>query len=106
MRASLLRALAAIAAGALMVNYREQMAEWLTISIGVLFFVSGIISIVSYFVSKKRAESESLTVINEDGTTTSVPSRQPTWPIVGIGCAVLGAILALMPTTFITYMVY
>ncbi len=106
MRASLLRALAAIAAGALMVNYREQMATWLTMSIGVLFFVSGIISIVSYFVSKKKAESESLIVINEDGTKASVPSHRPTLPIVGIGCAVLGSILALMPNTFITYMVY
>ena len=48
---SLLRALCAIAVGALLVKYREQTVEWITIAIGVLFFVSGVFSCATYFVA-------------------------------------------------------
>ncbi len=87
MRASILRAIIAIAAGVLMIMYREEMVKWLTIAIGVLFFLSGLISIVSYCVRRNQYDREM-------------------FPIVGIGCAVLGIILALMPATVDKYLVY
>jgi hypothetical protein len=37
------RALVAVVVGALIVKYREETAHWLTISIGGLFFVSGLV---------------------------------------------------------------
>ena len=72
------RALVAVVVGALIVKYREETAHWLTISIGGLFFVSGL---VSWFLSKPL-------------------------PLVGIGSMLLGVILALMPSTFITGLMY
>ena len=72
------RALVAVVVGALIVKYREETARWLTISIGGLFFVSGL---VSCFLSKPL-------------------------PLVGIGSMLLGVILALMPSTFITGLMY
>lgn len=72
------RALVAVVVGALIVKYREETAHWLTISIGGLFFVSGL---VSCFLSKPL-------------------------PLVGIGSMLLGVILALMPSTFITGLMY
>ncbi|MBR5657013.1 MAG: DUF308 domain-containing protein [Prevotella sp.] len=72
------RAIVAVVVGALLVKFREETAHWLTISIGALFFVSGL---VSCFTSKPL-------------------------PLVGIGSMLLGVILALMPTTFITGLMY
>ena len=72
------RALVAIIVGALIVKFREETAHWLTISIGGLFFVSGL---VSCFMTKPL-------------------------PLVGIGSMLLGVILALMPSTFITGLMY
>ncbi|HEY9550995.1 MAG TPA: DUF308 domain-containing protein, partial [Prevotella sp.] len=53
-QSSLFRALIAIIVGALLIKYREQTVTWITISIGVLFFLSGIISCASYYSAKRQ----------------------------------------------------
>ena len=55
LRSSLFRAVSAIVIGALLIEYREQTVEWLTIVIGVLFFLSGVISLASYYTARKTA---------------------------------------------------
>ena len=99
---SLLRAACAIAVGALLVKYREQTVEWITVAIGVLFFVSGVFSCVTYFVA--RGKSSDIEVYDSDGRRLTAP--KPVFPIVGLGSLILGLILAIMPTAFITYLVY
>ena len=99
---SLLRAVCAIAVGALLVKYREQTVEWITIAIGVLFFVSGVFSCVTYFVA--RGKQSDIEVYDADGR--KLTSAKPIFPIVGLGSLILGLILAIMPTVFITYLVY
>lgn len=108
MKTSLARVLVAAIAGILMIQYREDMVTWLTICIGAMFFLSGVISVVYYFVVKSRIEKQLLlqSAAGNDEETNTAPLHKPTIPIAGIGCAILGAILALMPTTFITYTVY
>lgn len=99
---SLLRAVCAIAVGALLVKYREQTVEWMTIAIGILFFVSGVFSCVTYFVA--RGKSSGIEVYDADGKRLTSP--RPIFPIVGLGSLILGLILAVMPTAFVTYLVY
>lgn len=108
MKTSLARVLVAAIAGALMIEYREEMVTWLTICIGAMFFLSGIISVVYYFVVKSRVEKQLLlqSAAGNTDADSAAPLHKPTIPIAGIGCTILGAILALMPTTFITYTVY
>ncbi len=106
MKTSIARVLVAAIAGILMIKYREDMVTWLTISIGAMFFLSGVISVVYYFVAKNRMQKQLLAQSAGDAETAAAPVRKPTFPIVGIGCAILGAILALMPKTFIAYTVY
>ena len=43
LQTSVFRAVCAVIIGALLVRYRDEMVTWLTISIGVLFALSGII---------------------------------------------------------------
>ena len=45
-QAAFLRAIIAVMVGFLLIKYREQTVTWITIIIGVLFFISGLISFI------------------------------------------------------------
>ena len=99
---SLLRALCAIAVGALLVKSREQTVEWITIAIGVLFFVSGVFSCATYFVA--RGKKHDIEVYDADGR--KLTGTRPLFPIVGLGSLILGIVLTIMPTAFVSYLMY
>ncbi|MCD8281743.1 MAG: DUF308 domain-containing protein [Prevotella sp.] len=105
MGTTVLRAVIAVAAGVLMVEYREEMVKWLTILVGILFFVSGFISVVWYYVVRRKYARELLAAENDPDAIKAVKARRPTLPIVGTGCALLGIILALLPETVAKYLV-
>lgn len=100
---SLFRAVCAIIVGALLIQYREQTVTWITIAIGVLFFLSGVISLATYY-SAKRSASRGHIVYDANGK--QITGIQPNFPIVGVGSLILGLILALMPNTFVTSLMY
>lgn len=102
LQSSIFRALSAIIVGALLVKYREEMVEWLTILIGVIFLVSGIISCIAYFGSKRSAND--VEIFDAQGNQISAPT-QP-FPLVGIGSIILGGVLALSPDTFMGGLMY
>ena len=39
-----------ILAGILVVKYREDMVTWMTIGLGAIFFMAGVISCISYYI--------------------------------------------------------
>ena len=53
-QSAVFRALCAIIVGALLLKYREETVTWITILIGVLFLLSGIVSVVAYYTARKR----------------------------------------------------
>ncbi len=103
-RNSILRALAALIVGALLIKYPDHTLSGLTIAIGILFLVAGIVSLVTWLYERRR---EPVFTAYDAGTgqTTIVDSRS-VFPVVGLGSLVLGAILALMPETFIRLQMY
>ena len=103
LQSSLFRALVAIVVGVLIIKFREDTVHWLTIGIGVAFFISGLVSCAVYF--SMRRESKEQKVYDADGRLLAAGTA-PSFPIVGVGSMVLGLILALMPTTFITGLMY
>ncbi len=116
LQSSIVRAVCACVVGYLLVMYRTEMLQWLTIAIGALFFVSGLISVIMYYVEKRKAErtAEQLATIAEmrDGADAPEDKRdilrsiKPTFPLVGLGSMILGAILSMMPSTFINGVMY
>ena len=102
LQSSIFRALSAIIVGALLVKYREEMVEWLTILIGVIFLVSGIISCIAYFGSKRSASD--VEIFDAQGNQISAPTQS--FPLVGIGSIILGGVLALSPDTFMGGLMY
>ena len=113
LQSSLVRAVMAFAVGALIIKYREETVHWLTVVIGALFFVSGLISVV---LNRRPTPSlpkggslESYSESNTDANQTPSPREGGGgWltSLVGFGSIILGIILALMPTTFITGLQY
>ena len=105
LRSAIFRALCAIIVGVLLIQYREQTVTWITIAIGVLFFLSGIISLATYYGAKRHFDGlNNITVTDAEGNV--LTGERPTFPIVGVGSVILGIILALMPSTFITWLMY
>lgn len=103
LHSSLFRALCAVVVGALLIIYREQTVTWITIAIGVLFFLSGVISIATYFSARRRSADAPL-VYDADGR--QLTGLRPHFPIVGLGSLILGLILALMPNTFVASLMF
>ncbi|MBQ5981755.1 MAG: DUF308 domain-containing protein [Prevotella sp.] len=96
---SLVRALVAAIVGVFIIQYREDTVRWITIASGILFFVSGVISCAIYYSNKRMADEQQ--AYGTDGKLVSA-GLSPAFPLVGIGSIILGIILALMPVSFIS----
>ena len=101
-QSSVFRAISAIAVGILLIKYPDNTVTWLTVAIGVLFFLSGVISLVVYINARRNVSEYKIT----DAEGNVVAGERPTFPIVGVGSIILGAILALTPNIFITALMY
>ena len=101
-QSSIFRAICAIAIGILLIKYPDNTVTWITVAIGVLFLLSGVISLVVYVNARKHVSEYKIT----DAEGRVVAGEQPTFPIVGVGSLILGALLALTPNVFITALMY
>lgn len=97
-----IRALVSIIIGVLLIRYREETVRGLTILIGVLFLITGLISCITYLTDRKHRDDT--VVLDANGR--QISGFRPTFPIVGIGSMVLGAMLTLAPTAFTTGLTY
>lgn len=101
-QSSVFRALCAIIIGALLIKFPDNTVKGITVAIGILFLLSGIISCVTYFWTKRHTSEYKI----YDAEGRLVAGEQPAFPIVGLGSAILGAFLALSPTTFVSMLMY
>lgn len=102
LRSSVFRALCAIIIGALLIMYPDNTVTGITIAIGVLFLISGLISVLTYFQARRHVSEYK--IYDADGRL--ITGQKPTFPVVGIGSIILGLILALTPTTFVSALMY
>lgn len=84
------RAICAILVGILLVANPARMTELLVQVIGALFGISGMVSIINYFIISFSEKKE----------------LKPVFPIIGLGSFLFGAFLAVFPGYFITYLMY
>lgn len=73
-QSSLFRAIVAIAVGVLLVKYREDTMKWLTIVIGLLFFLSGAITLIVYYYERQRLQRYTNDITEDDFSHDSYPS--------------------------------
>lgn len=102
---SIFRAVCAIIVGVLLIQYREQTVTWITIAVGVLFFLSGVISLASYWAAKRNAEKMQGQILS-DSNGKPIMGMMPKFPLVSVGSLILGLLLALMPQVFIAWLMF
>ena len=103
---SAIRAIIVLVTGFLLVKYREETMTWMTITVGVLFLLSGLVSCIAYYFEKEKVAKNTAKAEQQEGQQEEENLKSPSFPIAGVGSIVLGIILAVMPNTFITWVVY
>ena len=88
LQSSIFRALCAIVIGVLLIKFPDNTVKGITVAIGALFLISGTISCVTYFWSRRHV------------------SEYKIYDTEGIGSAILGLILVLTPTAFVSALMY
>ncbi len=101
-QSSIFRALCAIVIGVLLIKFPDDSVTWLTMAIGALFLLSGVIALIAYWQAKRHAGE--YTITDQEGRIIS--GTQPTFPIVGAGSVILGLVLTLSPHAFINGLMY
>ncbi len=102
LQSSIFRAICAIIVGVLLIYNPSSTVKGITIVIGVLFLISGVISFAEYIHAKlHKGDAE---VYDAQGRL--IVSYRPVFPIVGLGSVLLGLILALMPSIFVKSLMY
>lgn len=102
LRSAVFRAICAIVTGILLINNPDSTVRGITIAIGVMFLVSGVISCATYLNAHKN--SAGAEIYDADGRL--IASPRPPFPLVGIGSILLGLILAVIPDTFVKSLMY
>lgn len=102
LRSAVFRAICAIITGILLINNPDSTVKWITIAIGAMFLVSGVISCATYLNARKNATGAEL--YDADGRL--IASPRPPFPLVGIGSILLGLILAVIPGVFVKSLMY
>lgn len=101
-QSAIIRTIASTTVGALLIVYRAETMRWITIAIGSLFLLSGIVSCISYLLEKEKIKKGNSVLQSTDAT---LKQSRPLFPILGVGSTLLGVILVLMPETFIKWIV-
>lgn len=102
LQSSIFRAICAIAIGILLIKYPDNTVVWITIAIGILFLLSGIISIVVFLNARKNVSEHKIT----DANGKVIAGESPTFPIVGLGSLIFGAMLITKPVFFTKALMY
>ncbi len=102
LQSSIFRALCSIVIGILLLKYPDNSVTWLTMAIGILFLLSGIIAMISYWNAKRHAGEYTIT----DAQGRIVSGTQPSFPLVGLGSVLLGLTLVLSPDMFVRWLMY
>lgn len=84
----ILRSVFALAIGLLLVFWPQTAINYLVITIGVLFLIPGLISLIAYFTRKREVEESYI------------------FPVAGLGSLLFGLWLMIMPEFFVTILMY
>lgn len=102
LQSTFFRAICSIVIGILLLKYPDNSVTWLTMAIGTLFLLSGIIALISYWNARRHAGEYTIT----DAEGNVISGSQPSFPIVGVGSVILGLTLLLSPDMFVRWLMY
>ena len=101
-QSSFFRAICSIIIGVLLIRYPDNTVTWITLAIGIMFLLSGVFSTLAYLNAKKNTSDYRIT----DTQGRVISNGKPTFPLVGIGSIILGAMLVISPVIFVEMLMY
>jgi len=102
LQSSVFRAVCAIIIGVLLIKFPDNTVTGITMAIGVLFLISGLISCLTYLHARRHVSEYK--IFDAEGR--QLTPNAPSFPLVGVGSMILGLILALSPSAFVTALMY
>jgi len=96
----ILRAIAAIVVGVLLLKFQTAVLHGLTIAFGVMFLVVGIIALLGWINSRRKKVDYH--IFDADGK--ELKDEQPMFPIAGLGSLILGVMMAVSSDIFLIWM--
>ena len=104
LRISIIRAFAALLVGVLLLKYGCNVLKGLTIALGIMFLIAGLVSLIGWINSRRQKVELRAYDNGEQG---QEDAKQPMFPIVGLGSLLLGCILSLTQTDdFLVWALY
>ena len=92
LRIAVIRVIAAVVVGVLLLKYGEAVLKGLTIAMGVMFLVAGVVSLLGW-VNERRKKTDFH--VYDNGEEPLEGGAKPLFPIAGLGSLLLGFILSL-----------
>ncbi len=116
-RSITLRALSTLLIGALIIAFPLNATKYLVMSIGLLFLVPGVVSMLTYFIHrhkdkvavKKEAEEKEDEEEEKDEESDKKEDKKnqtPYFPTIGLGSSLFGLLLLAFPSSFKDILVY
>lgn len=93
-RISIIRAVAAVLVGVLLLKYNEDVLKVLTVALGAMFIIAGVVSLVGW-VNSRRKKAEFRAFDNGQHDVEEVDTDHSMFPVAGLGSLLLGLLLAL-----------
>ena len=91
---SIIRAIAAVVVGVLLLQHSQGVLKGLTIALGLMFLVAGVIAFIGWLNTRRKQKATA----NAEDDDASVIKAVPTLPIVSLGSIILGLVLSLVLT--------
>lgn len=100
------RALCALLVGFLLVSNPAEMTIVLVQVIGGLFIISGVLAFIGYFNTRRQLRKVSRLAAEQGTVVDDGAPLLPMFPVVGLGSVLLGVMLVVWPTLFVSILMY
>ena len=94
-RISIIRAVAAVLVGVLLLKYNEDVLKVLTVALGAMFIIAGVVSLVGWVNSRRKKAEFRAYDSGQSPAVEEVDSDHAMFPVAGLGSLLLGLLLAL-----------
>ena len=99
-RSVTMRALSTMLIGALIIVFPTNTTQYMVMTIGMLFLVPGLLSIISYIKQRKKIPDTKTTGDNTDDSKIITAKTKAMFPLIGLGSVLFGLILLFFPDVF------
>ncbi|MBO4487055.1 MAG: DUF308 domain-containing protein [Bacteroidaceae bacterium] len=104
-RSTIILALSTILIGALIIAFPTHATRWLIMAIGALFLVPGAVSIATYIYQQRKKPETAMSPKGKDEKGKASKAKT-LFPFIGIGSVLFGAVLLIIPNSFLNALLY